>query len=55
MEKYSKYVDENQETYIKRLSEAVAIPSVSAQLKHRPDVVRMGEWMEAQMNKLGIS
>ncbi|KAI8928454.1 hypothetical protein BC831DRAFT_448725 [Entophlyctis helioformis] len=55
LESFFKYVDEHQDHYVKRLGEAVAIPSVSATVAHRPDVVRMGKWLEAELKRLGVS
>ncbi|VDK27750.1 unnamed protein product [Anisakis simplex] len=40
----AKYIDDNKKKFIERLSEAVAIPSISAEVKHRADVIRMMEW-----------
>jgi len=39
--------------FIERLRKAVAIPSVSADDERRPDVVRMGEFLEAELTALG--
>jgi Cys-Gly metallodipeptidase DUG1 len=36
-----KQVDALQETFIKRLEEAVAIPSISSEEDRRPDVVKV--------------
>lgn len=48
-----KYIEENQDHYVKRLSEAIAIPSVSVSYEHRSDVIRMGKWIENELNRLG--
>lgn len=53
IQKFFKFVDDNQELYIKRLSEVVAIPSVSSDAGKRDDVVRMGKWLESQIKNLG--
>ena len=46
-------IDANQERYIARLAEFVAIQGVSAEPEHRPKVRQAVEWMQAQCNKLG--
>ncbi|KAF2729182.1 CNDP dipeptidase [Polyplosphaeria fusca] len=46
-------VDELQGKFIERLSEAVAIPSISSEDARRPDVVKMGEWLAEQIRALG--
>lgn len=47
-------VDEQADAFIKRLADAVAIPSVSADPAHRKDVFAMASYLEAQMKALGI-
>ncbi|CAI9725218.1 cytosolic non-specific dipeptidase-like [Octopus vulgaris] len=54
MEPVFKYIDDNADRFIKRLGTAVAIPSVSASVKLRPEVRRMVEWTKAEMDKLNI-
>ncbi|KAI9099303.1 hypothetical protein DFS34DRAFT_617096 [Phlyctochytrium arcticum] len=49
------YVDENQKFYIQRLAETVAIPSVSGEADRRPEVVKMGQWLESEMKRLKIT
>eukprot|EP00934_Nitzschia_sp_Nitz4_P000130 Nitzschia sp. Nitz4//scaffold171_size48012//45239//47221//NITZ4_007135-RA/size48012-processed-gene-0.44-mRNA-1//1//CDS//3329538731//130//frame0 len=52
--KFFAHVDSNVSLYIKRLAEAVAIPSISAQLdEHLPDVVKMMEYTHAEIERLG--
>lgn len=48
------YIDEHQNEYVQRLSEAVSIPSVSAWPEHRPEVVRMVQWTKSQLEALGV-
>lgn len=48
------YVDANADALIARLSEAVAIPSVSGDAKYRPDVFKMADWLESQLKALGV-
>lgn len=48
------YVDAHQKLYIDRLAEAVAIPSISAQLdEHLGDIQKMMEWTQAHIRRLG--
>ncbi|XP_045760891.1 cytosolic non-specific dipeptidase [Maniola jurtina] len=49
------YVDQNVESYKSLLKEAVAIPSVSSDAKHRDDCVRMVEWMQNKLKEVGAS
>jgi len=53
LDKYFQQVDSLASTFIERLSEAVAIPSISAEPARRPDVVRMGHWLADQLRGLG--
>ncbi|KAJ1527360.1 hypothetical protein HK096_010644, partial [Nowakowskiella sp. JEL0078] len=46
---------ENQQHYINRLAEAVAIPSVSGDASYRPDVIRMSTWLATELKRLGVS
>lgn len=50
-----KFVDQNVESYKKILQEAVAIPSVSCDVKYRGDCIRMVEWMQEKMREIGAS
>ncbi|KAI1332690.1 glutamate carboxypeptidase [Xylariaceae sp. FL0255] len=52
---YFAEVDKLSDHFINRLAEAVAIPSVSGEDARRPDVVRMGKWLETELTKLGAS
>ncbi|KAI9007093.1 hypothetical protein BC832DRAFT_428417 [Gaertneriomyces semiglobifer] len=54
-DKLYKYVDENQEYFISKLAEVVAIPSVSGEAARRPDVVRMGKWLVSELQRLGAT
>uniref|UniRef100_A0A915D4H9 Peptidase M20 dimerisation domain-containing protein n=1 Tax=Ditylenchus dipsaci TaxID=166011 RepID=A0A915D4H9_9BILA len=51
----AKEIDKQQEKFIARLAEAVAIPSVSADAVHREDVFRMVKWTQNQMQALHIN
>ncbi|KAK8018025.1 cytosolic nonspecific dipeptidase [Apiospora marii] len=50
---YFSKVDELSSHFIERLSKAVAIPSISSEAARRPDVVRMGEWLQTELKALG--
>lgn len=50
---YFKKVDDMSDTFIERLRQAVAIPSVSSEAARRPDVVRMGQFLGDELTKLG--
>uniref|UniRef100_A0A646QD11 Cytosolic non-specific dipeptidase n=1 Tax=Hemiscolopendra marginata TaxID=943146 RepID=A0A646QD11_9MYRI len=49
------YIDQNKDTYIKNLSETVAIKSVSADPACRPEIRRMTEWVAERLKKLGTA
>ncbi|GHJ85713.1 hypothetical protein NliqN6_2115 [Naganishia liquefaciens] len=51
---FLKFIDENQDAFIQRLAEAVAIPSVSGDPAYRPDVHRMGDWLASKLESLGV-
>lgn len=50
-----KHVDENVPSYKNLLKEAVAIPSVSCDVKYRDDCVRMVHWMQDKLKEVGTS
>ncbi|CAG8576507.1 17578_t:CDS:10 [Cetraspora pellucida] len=52
LEKFYKTVEQNQDDYVERLREAVAIPS--SDVERRDDVVRMSHWLTSLFEKLGI-
>ncbi|KAI0452145.1 cytosolic non-specific dipeptidase [Xylaria acuta] len=52
---YFAEVDKLSGHFIDRLAKAVAIPSVSSDASRRPDVVRMGEFLAAELKNLGAS
>ncbi|TKR64621.1 hypothetical protein L596_025119 [Steinernema carpocapsae] len=53
-EDISKEIDANTDLFIGRLREAVEIPSVSADVAHRKEVVRMINWTRSLMEQLGV-
>lgn len=56
MDAFVSYVDEHENLYKDRLAEAVAIPSISAELEeHGPDILRMIEWTAQHVDRLGGS
>lgn len=54
MDEFYAHVDKNADYFIDKLRAAVAIPSVSADAEHRPEVVKMGAWIQAEMDRLGV-
>ncbi len=48
------HIDSQAEWFIQKLKEAVAIPSVSGDLKFRSQVVGMADWLEKEMKTLGV-
>jgi len=55
MDTIFKHIDANQELYIKRLADAVAIESVSAEYERRPATIKMVEVCEQQLKDLGAT
>lgn len=53
VEKVSQQIDASKDGFIARLAEAVAIPSISGAAKHRPEVVRMAQWMAKSLEQVG--
>lgn len=53
LDSFFKSVDENADAYIERLRQAVEIPSISAEDERRDDVVKMGMFLKAELEKLG--
>lgn len=49
------YIDENEKTFVKTLSNAVSIKSVSADPDLRNDVVKMMKWAEVKLQALGTT
>lgn len=50
-----KFVDTNVDSYKALLKEAVAIPSVSCDVKYREDCVRMVHWMQDKLKEVGAT
>jgi len=55
VERLFKHVDNNQDKYIDRLREVVAIPSVSAWPESRPEIVKMCNWVADRLKELGAT
>ncbi|KAK3709123.1 hypothetical protein LTR37_011102 [Vermiconidia calcicola] len=53
LDSYFKQVDNLAESFINRLRDAVAIPSISAEDARRGDVVKMGMYLKGQLESLG--
>ncbi|KAF4613357.1 hypothetical protein D9613_011016 [Agrocybe pediades] len=51
---FLKYIDGNADAFIKRLAEAVSIPSISGDARHRKDVFAMADWLNAQLKSVGV-
>jgi len=49
------YVDEHEKTFVKTLSEAVSIKSVSADPDLRNEVIKMMKWAEVKLIGLGAT
>jgi len=54
MDKFFAAVDASQETFIKRLTNAVAIASVSADIEHRAEVFQMSEFLIKELEAVGV-
>lgn len=54
MESVYKYMDGQKSEYIKRLSDFVAIPSVSAEAGRRAETIKSVEYMKARLDDLGV-
>ena len=54
LDAFSKAVDAKAATFVTRLEEAVAIPSISAELPQRKEVFRMAAWLQSELEQLGV-
>lgn len=48
-----RYIDDNKNKFINTLAEAVEIPSVSASIERRQDIIKMVQWTEKRLKELG--
>lgn len=55
MAAWTEWIAKNEAHLIERLAEAVAIPSISADPAHRPDVFQMATWLSSQLTALSVS
>ncbi|KAJ1925083.1 hypothetical protein IWQ60_004795 [Tieghemiomyces parasiticus] len=55
LEQFFQAIDANQDIYVQRLKEIVAIKSVSGEPEHRSDTILMGEWLLAELERLGAT
>lgn len=53
MDKLFEYIDQNQDLYVERLKDAVAIKSVSAWPETRPEIRKMINWTQELLEKQG--
>ncbi|OMH79304.1 Cys-Gly metallodipeptidase dug1 [Zancudomyces culisetae] len=53
VQEYFDHIDSNTGYLVEQLREVVAIPSISADVEHRGEVVRMAEWLKARWEGLG--
>lgn len=49
------YIDSNKGKFIKNLSDAVAIKSVSAWPETRPEILKMVQWVAIRLEELGAT
>jgi acetylornithine deacetylase/succinyl-diaminopimelate desuccinylase-like protein len=54
MQSLLSYFEANRERYLSELKEFIAIPSVSSQPVHAPDMRRCAEWVAGQMRAIGL-
>ncbi len=48
------YIDSQQARYLSELNELLAIPSVSSQESHKPDMARATQWLSEHMTRIGL-
>jgi acetylornithine deacetylase/succinyl-diaminopimelate desuccinylase-like protein len=48
------YALNNKETFLIKYKEILAIPSISTETAHRPDIQRAAEWLSEQLHALGM-
>ncbi|KAJ7594376.1 hypothetical protein C8J56DRAFT_435860 [Mycena floridula] len=51
---FLKFVNDNADAFVKRLSDAVAIPSISGEPLRRPDVIKMAHWLNDELKAVGV-
>ncbi len=48
------FIDSQQGRYLTELNELLAIPSVSSQESHKPDMARAAQWLSEHMTRIGM-
>lgn len=48
------FAQENRSRFLDELGQLVAIPSISAESEHKPDILRAAEWLMAKLSSLGF-
>lgn len=54
MEEIIAFVDSNKDRYLSELKEFIAIPSVSSQKDHDPDIKKCAQWVSDEMRRIGM-
>ncbi|KAI0634043.1 CNDP dipeptidase [Trametes polyzona] len=54
-DEFLKFIDDNAQSFVDRLADAVAIKSVSGDSTLRDEVCRMGDWLEGELKRIGVS
>lgn len=55
MDRFYAYVDQHQDEFVNKLKEVVAIKSVSSDPNLRAEVIKMGDWLQRELEILGAS
>ncbi len=53
-DKALQFVHDNRDRFLDELGQLVAIPSISAESTHKPDIIRAAEWLMAKLTSLGF-
>ncbi len=54
MENVQNYIQEHKERFLEELMEWLSIPSISADPKHKPDVLKAAEWLADKLREAGV-
>ncbi len=54
MNDLKKYIDQNQDRFVKELFDLIRIPSVSAKDEHKPDMLKAANWLKEKLLKEGV-
>lgn len=55
MASYEKYIDDNNERHLKKLTELVSIPNISSVPAHKPDMDKAAAWIVNKLKAVGIT